>query len=1071
VRNALIAPVIGYAMIIVPALTLNRIGIPIGRFAAELVIANVLLAAVLVVRWRPIVPWRQLWPFGLVLALGFVAYGRPLFDFGFDWLSYGNLDTTFYVLNTERMLRHGFFDLPVMPAFALNQDPTAMFYSLYTTYNGARQGLDLLLAVVLACTGLDGFQAYMPVTICYVLLALCGIGALLAWRSSRIVLPLLASGVSAVSASITLAAMHQLAPQLGGLATGSTTLALIATPWALRLPGWPLLRYGLLCALALGAEAITYPETTPFVLPGLIAWFALVIWRDRSLLAAAARFAGVTFAGLAVLLNAYLFTPVFVVLFVGSVVTTKPNVHTSAFPYYLIPSGMANFWGFSAIGGRSHEPFASAAIVVGALLFFYVLWASLRLAWREAMPAALVACVSYAAFAVLFVRRSDFGLFKVVMYMQPYVIAVLCVATYRIVGERLSALRALSPASKKLLACTPVILVAVAGLNAQVFYVEQSRGIANTRLATLAEIPRASADHVLSQLRDLAREPRDGPIVADTSLNQLGRLINFYFRPSAGVFPAHDIYNGLFFPSPPHLVSFQPEMLRRISARSQELYGERDRYTKVRVFVPPSERFLDDPFYADTRLADPRLRGKPAYLIATTARLSIVNRSTIHADDRDFVKIPYDRARDHLIFLNSHERFDKKADDPRDAAIGALEPDPFGDGMFASLGRYILFEVVNPTRHPRLVLELTTTLNHDGRNELPSVHVIGKTAVPMGFVGNGSGSLVSPPVEPQAIDGHWYIAVDLGSRYVEFPEHRSPIMGLFGQDVRLDSRKLVGFARNISLVSEAEYRNLSAPAQLDAFPGSLRRDVQYSGLYEDGWVGRRAVVFLNASAANPELRLKGAVPSLPPTLDGNHLDVTVDGQRVVRRYALGLGEFDAALPLRVSAGKHRVELAFDRTAALPGDDRRPVAAHIVSIGLVQAAGDAGTTSPDVFDSSSGLAVGDGGWYSIEHFGGETFRWLSDRAIVRYASPKPPAHVVLRVAPGPGAGPTGALVTIRAADGRVLVQRRLLGRASLDVPVPPRHGSAYAFRIDVAGGNAFTPGDPRHLNVRVFASRE
>ena len=56
--------------------------------------------------------WRRAWPYGVVLAFALVATGRPMFKYGFDWVSYCNDDMANYALAADWFYHHGYYDLP-----------------------------------------------------------------------------------------------------------------------------------------------------------------------------------------------------------------------------------------------------------------------------------------------------------------------------------------------------------------------------------------------------------------------------------------------------------------------------------------------------------------------------------------------------------------------------------------------------------------------------------------------------------------------------------------------------------------------------------------------------------------------------------------------------------------------------------------------------------------------------------------------------------------------------------------------------------------------------------------------
>ena len=130
------------------------------------------------------------------------------------------------------------------------------------------------------------------------------------------------------------------------------------------------------------------------------------------------------------------------------------------FPYYLLPSGLANLWGFQPIAPFTGKPWLSTSIVLGALLLVAVSVAAFWQLWKL-NPSATVLVVMLLLAARLVQQRSDFGLFKLAMFAQPFLIGTLVVSW-------------LALAERRWFRYAPLVLLAVAGLPAQAAYVERS---------------------------------------------------------------------------------------------------------------------------------------------------------------------------------------------------------------------------------------------------------------------------------------------------------------------------------------------------------------------------------------------------------------------------------------------------------------------------------------------------------------------------------------------------------------------------------------------------------------------
>jgi hypothetical protein len=250
-----------------------------------------------------------------------------------------------------------------------------------------------------------------------------------------------------------------------------------------------------------------------------------------------------------------------------------------------------------------------------------------------------------------------------------------------------------------------------------------------------------------------------------------------------------------------------------------------------------------------------------------------------------------------------------------------------------------LFRALNPSQSTRLVLDLTASYKGDGENLLPPAAAIGATRESFPMTGRGSARVFSPPLTPQIINGEPYLAIDMGVDGQYFPEHRTGLMSLYGADYRVDSRRMTGFARDISLVSEDDYQHLAPPSAIRDFLVDLANpDLEYSGLYEDGAASESAFLGLTQPADDSMLVVKGVVPQTDDPDFTTEVRVLVDGHEVARQL-LVTGRFEVWGAAPPGAGRRRVELHFSKIQHLPGDDQRPVAAIIQMVGFDGQAGE------------------------------------------------------------------------------------------------------------------------------------
>jgi hypothetical protein len=187
----------------------------------------------------------------------------------------------------------------------------------------------------------------------------------------------------------------------------------------------------------------------------------------------------------------------------------------------------------------------------------------------------------------------------------------------------------------------------------------------------------------------------------------------------------------------------------------------------------------------------------------------------------------------------------------------------------------------------------------------------------------------SAPLTPQVVGGVPYILLDMGAAGHLPAVERHGLQDLYGRSVPTDPRFLTSYVRDISVVDAARYASLRPPAALSAFPADLANpDLEYSGLYEDGWIGTEGYVRL-AGGPRAELVVRGAVPAGA----GQHLDLLVDGRNLAS-VAIVPGPLSVRAAVPASGTSRRIELRFARSIKLNPPDERPAAAHLTFLGLV-----------------------------------------------------------------------------------------------------------------------------------------
>lgn len=939
IQNVLLAPAVGLALTLGLVFSLNRLGLPVGSFGPALALI-LLFGALAILRWqRPVFPWRRYGPFALVFLLALFLSGRPLLEFGFNWLAYSSDDMANYALGAQRFFYNGYASLPDLNDLIAGRD-YSLYYWIFHVAFGVRPGSEMLLAWVSSVTGLSTPEVFMSLILAFQLILTSATGALVCqgrkWRGAALATCLLLS----LSALTTLGTIYQLIGQVSGLALVTAAATVLLRPY--RWIGWRTnLRTATLPGLMLGAQLIIYPEVLPFLILALGLYLLLGFlqkrqtWRDL--------FPIFGMMGLVVLLLINTYLPYSIRFLLAQTTTSAGGERGSLFPYFLLPSGLANLWGFQNLTVLIGDPWLSLSILGGGLLLALAVFLAAQGSWQR-QPVALLCSVMLLVTAYMVYVHNDFGLFKLAMYIQPFLLGVLAVnwANFRFKSINFKQVRGFDfkqvrgfdfkrvkgfGFSRRLAGPALLVLIGVFGSLTQFTYVEAGRGVAGNTTPLIAN---PSSTAILSEFRQILAKTGPQAVVLDDHNLPLTKLQTVYTRGlETSLF--RQVFAGIMSTEMPKQ-SF--DFNKDTQEKAQSLIAEIDKGVEKGTFnlLDPTDPALKTGF---TLVGPQKLQGNKTYLISLTGNQSIFNRWGEKPTGQNFEVAPLDAVQNHLIFVFSDLGQNFYLGVPGKIAFYQLEKDPVYPGQtMVGMGRYFVFEAVNPAPASRLVLNMTSTYKGDGENQLPPAQAIGATRQAFPIVGRGSARIFSPVLSPQMINNQPFYGLDMGQDGSFFPFKRTGLMNLYGKDLIVDQRQTVGFGRDVSLVSEEQYRKMAAPSQVSNFPADLANpNLEYSGVFEDGWVSEAAFFGLNQPAGPTSLVLRGMVPQIADPGFTTELTVLVDGQEVDRR-TLGLGNFEVKLPAPGPPGRHRVDLRFSNFQRLPGADKRPVGGLLQSVGFV-----------------------------------------------------------------------------------------------------------------------------------------
>lgn len=921
-----LAPTAGLALLIVLMTRLNIWGIPVKTFGPWLA-GGLLLGSAAVLWWRrPVFPWRQLRPFALLVLLFTVYAGWPMFRFGFDWISYGNDDMANYCLAADRFLHHGYYDLPQQTE--LEGRDYGQHYWFMHSLQQIRPGSELMLAFASSLTGLNPHEVFMPVIIMFSMLQICAMGAVAMFRGRYRKIALLAFLLFATSPLFGLGTLYQLIAQQGGIAI---LLAACAVLLNIRECTWRRVLLGALLTTCLG---IFYPEVAPFVAisiilfglhlrytqPAALKKFSLVI----------ACTAVLTFVFLGT--STYQFINTLVMQSVGSAglgAMAEINDQSGGlvlFPWTLVPSFVPMLFGLHPFGEVGVDPLISFQIGVGLLFLVFFIWMALGQLFRRE-PAGYIATIMIGLGFFLFFKGQDFGLFKLAMFAQPVITLLLAHEFYRLLD---------SP--RRRLGRWIVAVFVVCTVPSHVYYSYASLGTYGGGLSEIVEGSKLGVHFDPPQdLKFDAIESDISNVVSAKMLAQYTKGIDTRFLSRSYMDNIANIAVLKFLRTPDPDLGPQARLIEKLSL--------------LRPFLP---RELMEGDVADYRVMT--INKLDNNWTETGSRhLDYENRLFVgirnHLDH--FNKVNRDTGwtvqnmyqyklekdlKNRLVFIHSELGPHYYSSARFKAAFFQREPEPVtgGDVYFHGTGRYNMFKVINPSDKIRVMIDFTRTPLGGERYGLPTqAVVIGEDDYPLGFVGSGSARVVSPIIKPEVFEQQSYLTIDFADKALPIAKRKTGFMSLWGVKFNLDDRRLVGFTRDISIITDEEYQKLERPTRIGQFPQDLSRypGLEYSGLFEDGWVGPESFFKLAGSHPGQVLTFRGYIPDTPDYRTKG-LDLTISlNDRPTEIVNLRAGEFTLTRLIREPAAVTTVRLSFSGSMPYGEYDPRNLSAFVHEISL------------------------------------------------------------------------------------------------------------------------------------------
>lgn len=923
-----LSPPAGLAVLIVIMTRINIWGLPVKEFGPWLA-AGSLLGSLAILWWRrPVFPWRQLRPYTLLVLLFVVYAGWPMFRFGFDWISYGNDDMANYCLAADRFLHHGYYEIPQQTE--LEGRNYGQHYWFMHGLQQIRPGSELVLAFAASITGLNPHEVFMPVIIVFSMLQICAMGAVAMYRGRYRRITLLAFLLFATSPLFGLGTLYQLIAQQGGIAI---LLAACAVLLNTRECTWRRVAIAGLFTACLG---IFYPEVAPFVALSIILYWLHLRYtapeRIKSFSLVVAGAAMLTFVLLGT--STYQFINTLVMQSVGSAglgAMAEINDQSGGlvlFPWTLVPSFVPMLFGLHAFGVVGLDPLISIQIFVGLLMLGFFVWMALsQLLRRE--PAGYIAVIMIGLGFFLFFKGQDFGLFKLAMFAQPVITLLLAHEFYRLLDSAGARRKAGKIIIGIFIACT---------VPSHIYYSFASLG---TYGGGLSEVIGASELGVqFTPPEDVPFEAIESDIsnvVSAKMLAQYTKGIDTRFLSRSYMDNIANIAVLQFLRTPDPDLGPQARLIEKLSLLrgllpSQLMEGDIPDYRVMTI------NKLDNNW---TDTSSRHLGYHNRLFVAIRNEFDHFNK--VNQDHGWTVQNMYQYKlekdlKNRLVFIHSELGPHYYSSARFKAAFFQREPEPITGGKvyFHGTGRYNLFRVINPTENFRLMVDFTRTPLGGDRYPLPTqAKVIGEEDYSLGFVGSGSARVVSPPIKPESFEQQAYLTVDFADEIRPIGKKKTGLMTLWGEKFNLDDRRLVGFTRDISIITEEQYRNLERPTKISKFPEDLSNNpgLEYSGMFEDGWVGRESFFNLAGSHPGQVLTFRGYIPDTPEYRTKG-IDLTISlNEYPTEIVNLRSGEFTLTRLIREAASITTVRLSFSNSMPYGENDKRDLSAFVREISL------------------------------------------------------------------------------------------------------------------------------------------
>jgi len=901
-QKLLLSPSLGVCIYIIPIFILNKFNIPVDNIALPILISTLFIATIIQLKKGVIYKNKYIGILLLIIFFNSITLGLPLIGHGFNWVSVLNDDMTNYSLGALRFLHNGYYSLPDAKILGGGEDYSLSVWWLHTP-RGVRAGSELMLAAIWSITGLNAHKLFMPLILALQMMQIASIAALSTKSNGNLKIAFWTIAALSFSALMGLGVLWQLLGQVGGIGLLAALLALIATNITIKRKAdlnTGAIRQILPKVVIFVGTAIWYPEVFPIF--GL-AWclFSASLLATRKICTSRGLLIEAIVIGFcaALILGESSISGFRFILEQIQNGTSSENWSAAIFPYFLIPSGIAAFWGLIPLAGIPSEPFGTYAIISGAVLSAISLAVLISYAWRKKSLFFSIICAMLIVGVVLITKKSGFGLFKLALFIQPFLI-----------GWAVSSLLELKNLYARRISQVLLFILIVVNALTLKNYIDGAGGIGTS--SEKQNYLNLSSSQISSEFEKFIKSSphlncKNVALISETSSRTLAKIEALHTRGIPTFFLSNDYFLDIY--DAEGLNKNDLKILDGSQQYTTESIGDH----KIKL------------------LNMGLLKGKSIYYLYDVNKFDVLNSfNNVVTDNKNIFRLTRDPV-NRLVFIPSTTGSSYWSLDRDNIGLNPIENDPLFPGRrFSAIGSLLFLQAINPTKESRLVLEITNTLTDQFKRTLPTPSINGEI---LKFTGRGSGRIFSKPLNYDNVNGAAILSLDLGRKGKLFEFKKTPIMQIFGEELPYDGRHLTTFARDISIVSNETYLKRTPPSSINKFPENLgNRDLEYSGIYEDGWISESAFLTLASKKTTRLFEISGMIPKMHPNNDGSELKITIDGSIQLVK-PLQSGEFITTLPARLKPGTHKIELSFSSPRAISSSDNRIVAAKIHFIGF------------------------------------------------------------------------------------------------------------------------------------------